>query len=98
MVRFRAGGRVAGGLRHGVSQIADIVGKVGWFARAGSRVVFAQANSWSDGDLRERRTKAWMDGFLTAWFERSRRLGELSAFGREFLCHREFSSGTEEAE
>jgi hypothetical protein len=66
MVRFCAGGCVAGGLRHGVPQIVDIVGKVGWLARAGSRVVLAQVNSWSDGDLREGRTTAWMDGFLTA--------------------------------
>jgi hypothetical protein len=99
MVRSCAGGRIARGLRYGVSQIGDVVGEVGWLAQAAARrVVFSQANSWCDGDLRERRMKAWMGGFLAAGCERSRRLGELSAFGGEFLCHHEFSSGTEQAE
>jgi hypothetical protein len=98
MVRSCARGGIARRLRHGVPKLADIVAEVGGIARAGSRVVFAQADSWSDRNFRERRTKARMDGILGVWPERSRRLGELSALVEEFLCHRELSSGTEEAE
>jgi len=53
MVRFRAGRGITGGLRHGVSQIGYVVGKVGGLAKAATGVVFAQANSWSDRDFGE---------------------------------------------
>jgi hypothetical protein len=98
MVRFCAGSGVARGLRHGVSQIGNVVCKVGGLAGTASGVVRAQADSWSDGDFDKGRTKAWMAGLLVAVFERSRRLGELSALVGELLCHGELRSGTEEAE
>lgn len=74
------------------------MGKVGGLASATFRVVFAQANSWSDGDFGEGRTQAWMVRFLGALFERSRRVGELGSLVGELLCHRELRLGTEQAE
>jgi hypothetical protein len=78
-------------LCHGVSQIGYVVGKVGGFTGAAFRVVFAQPNSWSDGDFGKGRTQAWMARFLVAVFERSWGLGELSALVGELLCHGELS-------
>jgi hypothetical protein len=98
MVRFRAGGSIAGGLRHGVAQIGNIVGEVGGLAGGAFRIVLAQADSWGDRDFREGRTKAWMARVLVARLERCWRFGERSALVGELLCHGELGSGTEEAE
>lgn len=90
MVGYPTRRGIAGGLRHCVSQVGDIVGKVGGLAGATRRVILAQANSWSDGDFREGRAQAWMTVVLdTSWPKRGRRLGELCAFVGEFLCHGE---------
>ncbi len=73
------------------------MGEVGGLAEAAFGAVFAQANSWGDGDFGEGRTQSWMARFLVSVFERSRvlrfkgswRLGELSAQVGELLCHGE---------
>lgn len=90
MVGFRTRCGVAGGLRHGVAQIGNVVGEVGGLAGAAFRVVFAQTDSWRYGNFDEGRTEAWMARFLVACLEGGRRFGELSALVGELLCHSEF--------
>jgi len=95
MVRLCARRCRTGGFCHAVSELVDVVGEVRGVARAAARgIIFAQANSWRDGDIGEGRSKTWMSRLsrlLAVWMERARRLGEVGALFGEFLSHGEFT-------